>query len=330
MGIAHADDNNEVGAGGMAVDLSLILGGLTLLLLGGESLVRGAVALARRLGVSELLIGLTLVGAMTSAPELMVSVSAALEGAPDMALGNVVGSNVANLLLIVAAGALVRPLDVPRSMLLHDGVINFVAAALLAGLAVHGEIGRGPGVALFGCLVWYLWRAYRLERPRHRASIHEKEARELEKPALSPAIALTACVGGMAGLVVGAAILVKGGTGLARAFGVSEAVIGLSLLAVGTSLPELATSVIAAWRRHTQVAVGNVFGSCIFNSLGIAGTLAPLPVATELAVRDVWVMVAVSALVPLLMAWRRRVGRAMGWGFALVYGGYVAALFMPA
>lgn len=317
----------------MVADLALVLGGLFLLLVGGESLVRGAVALARRLGVSELLIGLTLVGAMTSAPELMVSVSAALEGVPDMALGNVVGSNVANLLLIVAAGALVRPLDVSRPMLLHDGVVNFVAAALLAGLAVHGEIGRWPGLALFACLLWYLWRAYRLERPRHRASIHEKEARDLEKPRLVPLAALVASIGGVVGLVVGAAILVKGGTGLARVFGVSEAVIGLSLVAVGTSLPELATSVIAAWRGHTQVAVGNVFGSCIFNALGIVGLaalVAPLPVAPELATRDVWVMVAVSALVPLLMGWRSRVGRGMGWGFLLAYGGYMFALFAPA
>lgn len=317
----------------MLTDLLLVLAGLILLLLGGEALVRGAVALARRMGVSELVIGLTLVGAMTSAPELMVSVSAALEGAPDMALGNVVGSNVANLLLIVAAGAMVRPLDVPRQMLLHDGVINFVAAALLAGLAVHGEIGRWQGLALFAALLWYLWRAYRLERPHHRSSIHEKEARELEKPALSPFWAFFASAGGVAGLVVGAAILVKGGTGLARTFGVSEAVIGLSLVAVGTSLPELATSVIAAWRKHTQVAVGNVFGSCIFNSLGIAGlagVVTPLPVADELVARDVWVMVAVSALVPALMAWRGKVGPMMGWGFLAVYGAYMATLFFAA
>lgn len=317
----------------MIADLALCLAGLVLLLVGGEALVRGCVALARKLGLSELLIGLTLVGAMTSAPELMVSVSAALEGAPDMALGNVVGSNIANLLLIVAAGAMVRPLDVPRPMLLHDGVINVVAAFALAALAVHGQIGRGPGLALLACLVWYLWRSYRLEKPRHRASIHEKEARELETPGLAPMMAVLASLGGLIALVVGAAILVKGGTGLARAFGVSEAVIGLSLLAVGTSLPELATSMIAAWRGHTQVAIGNVFGSCIFNSLGIVGLAslaAPLPVAAELVGRDVWVMVAVSLVVPALMAWRGVVGRGLGWGLLVSYGGYVGWLFVPA
>lgn len=314
----------------MAHDLALTLGGLVLLLLGGEALVRGSVALARRLGISELVIGLTLVGAMTSAPELMVSVSAALEGAPDMALGNVVGSNIANLSLILAAGAMVRSLEAPRAMLLHDGVINVVAAALVAGLAVHGTVGRWSGAGLLVVLVWYLWRAYRLERPRHRASIHEKEAREMEKPALALPVAVGASLGGLAALVVGAAILVQGGTGLARAFGVSEAVIGLSLLAVGTSLPELATSVIAAWRGHTQVAVGNVYGSCIFNSLaivGLAAQVAPLPVAAELVARDVWVMVAVSLVVPLLSGWRSRVGRPMGWGLLVFYAGYMAVLF---
>lgn len=317
----------------MLIDLSLTVAGLVLLLAGGEALVRGSVAVARALGVSELVIGLTLVGAMTSAPELMVSVSAALEGAPDMALGNVVGSNIANLLLIVAAGALIRPLQVSRPMLLHDGVINFVAAALVAGLAVHGHIGRWQGLVLVSCLIWYLWRAYQLEKRNHRASIHEKEARDLEKPALPHWLALVLCVGGVVALVVGAAILVKGGTGLARAFGVSEAVIGLSLVAVGTSLPEMATSMIAAWRGHTQVAIGNVFGSCIFNSLaivGIAAILAPLPVAAELLGRDLWVMVAVSALVPLGMAWRSRVGTGWAWGSLVAYGGYMAWLFMPA
>jgi len=317
----------------MLIDLSLSIAGLILLLGGGEALVRGAVAVARGLGVSELVIGLTLVGAMTSAPELMVSVSAALEGAPDMALGNVVGSNIANLLLIVAAGALIRPLQVTRSMLLHDGVINFVAAALVAGLALHGDVGRWQGLVLASCLVWYLWRAYQQEKANHRASIHEKEARELEKPALSHWVALILCTCGVVALVIGAAILVKGGTGLARALGISEAVIGLSLVAVGTSLPEMATSMIAAWRGHTQVAVGNVFGSCIFNSLGIVGLaaiLAPLPVAAELLGRDLWVMVAVSALVPLTMALRFRVGTGWGWGYLLAYLGYMAMLFIPA
>lgn len=317
----------------MITDVSMVVGGLLLLLFGGEALVRGAVALARRFGVSELVIGLTLVGAMTSAPELMVSVSAALEGAPDMALGNVVGSNIANLLLVVSAGAMVRPLVVSRPLLLHDGVINFVAAALLAGLAVHADIGRWQGIALLVCLLWYLWRTYVREKPQRRQTVHEKEARDLEQPALPALPALLATIGGVVALVIGAAILVKGGSGLARAFGVSEAVIGLSLIAVGTSLPELVTSVVAAWRGHTQVALGNAFGSCIFNSLGIVGvaaTLMPLPVAAELASRDVWVMVAVSALVPLAMVFTSRVGRGLAVTLLVGYGGYMAVIFLGA
>lgn len=314
-------------------DTLLTLAGLFLLLVAGEGLVRGAVTVARSLKVSELVIGLTLVGAMTSAPELMVSVSAAMEGVPDMALGNVVGSNITNLLLITACAALVRPLDVSRSLLLHDGVINFVAAALLAGLAVHATIDRWHGIVLVLCLLWYLWQTYRREKPQHRLSIHEKEARDLERPKMPIWLALLLSIGGVAGLVVGAAILVKGGTGLARSLGVSEAVIGLSLIALGTSLPELATSMIAAWRGHTQVALGNVFGSCIFNVLGIVGIaagLVPLPVAAELAGRDVWVMVAVSALVPLTMVVGGPVGRGRGALYLGGYGTYVWVLFAAA
>lgn len=314
-------------------DIFLTLVGLLLLLVAGEGLVRGAVIVARSFGVSELMIGLTLVGAMTSAPELMVSVSAAIEGVPDIALGNVVGSNITNLLLIVASAALLRPLDVSRSMLLHDGVINFVAAALLTGLAVHGAIDRWHGIILALCLLWYLWQTYRREKPQHRRSIHEKEARDLERPKMPIWLALLLTIGGVAGLVIGAALLVKGGSGLARSLGVSEAVIGLSLIALGTSLPELATSMIAAWRGHTQVALGNVFGSCIFNTLGIVGIAAgavPLPVAAELAGRDIWVMVAVSALVPLTMAVGGPVGRGRGILYLAAYGAYVWVLFAGA
>lgn len=314
-------------------DILLTFAGLVLLLVAGEGLVRGAVTVARSLKVSELMIGLTLVGAMTSAPELMVSVSAAIEGVPDMALGNVVGSNITNLLLIVASAALIRPLDVPRPMLLHDGVINFVAAALLAGLAVHATIDRWHGITLVLCLLWYLWQTYRREKPQHRRSIHEKEARDLERPKMPVWTALLLTIGGVAGLVIGAVILVKGGTGLARSLGVSEAVIGLSLIALGTSLPELATSVIAAWRGHTQVALGNIFGSCIFNTLGIVGIaagLVPLPVAAELAGRDIWVMVAVSALVPLTMAMGGPVGRTRGGAYLACYALYVWTLFAGA
>ncbi|TNC98271.1 MAG: putative K+-dependent Na+/Ca+ exchanger family protein [Stygiobacter sp.] len=314
-------------------DILLTLVGLFLLLVAGEGLVRGAVTVARSLRVSELVIGLTLVGAMTSAPELMVSVSAAMEGVPDMALGNVVGSNITNLLLVVGVAALLRPLDVTQSLLLHDGVINFVAAALLAGLAVHASIDRWHGIVLVLCLLWYLWQTYRREKPQHRRSIHEKEARDLERPKMPVWLALLLSIGGVAGLVVGAALLVKGGTGLARSLGVSEAVIGLSLIALGTSLPELATSMIAALRGHTQVALGNIFGSCIFNTLGIVGIAAgvvPLPVAAELAGRDVWVMVAVCALVPLSMAVGGPVGGGRGALYLGAYGAYVWVLFAAA
>lgn len=308
-----------------------VAAGLLLLLIGGEALVRGAVAIARRFGVSELVIGLTLVGAMTSLPELVVSLRAAAAGEPGLALGNVVGSNTANLLLILGAGGLVRPLVAPRLSVLRDGGVNLGAGIILAVLAFDGAFQRFDGLLLLALMAGYLWGSYHLERQARRQTVHVKEAKELESPRLSPLAAAVGTVVGLAGLVVGAEVLVNGAVGIARNLGVSEAVIGLSLVAVGTSLPELATSVVAAWRRHTEVAIGNAVGSCIFNTLAIIGTSAtftPYAADAEVVDRDLWVMLAVSAAILPLLGIPQRLGRGMSMIFVLVYAGYAAWLFI--
>lgn len=305
-----------------------IAAGLALLLVGGEVLLRGAVAIARRAGVSELLIGLTLVGFMTSLPELLVSVRAATTDQPGLALGNVVGSNIANLLLILGAGALVRPLATPRPTVLRDGGINLAAGLALALLALDGMFGRLDGALLVAGLGAYLAFSYRVEKHARRGT-HVNEAKELESPRLALAAALSGTLAGLAALLLGADLLVDGAVGLARRAGVSEAMIGLSLVAVGTSLPELATSVIAAARRHTEVAVGNAVGSCIFNTLAIIGAssfVAPYAADAEVTGHDLPVMLTVSFAL-LILAWPQRMGRGAAVIALLAYGLYLGWLF---
>lgn len=308
---------------------AMIAAGLVLLLMGGESVVRGAVALARRLGVSELVVGLTLVGTLTSLPELLVSLRAAADGAPGLALGNAIGSNIANLLLILGAAAMVHPLKATGTAARRDGMVNVGAAMLVAGLATNGFIERWQGAALVLTLALYLVASYHWALKSPHPDLHEKEVRELTAPPLALPWASIATLAGLAALLVGAQLLVDGSVALARSAGLSEAVIGLTLVAIGTSFPELATSVVAAWRRHTDVAIGNAVGSCLFNSLGIVGMAAltmPLQVEPELAYADVWVMLAVSAMTTFVMVRFGRIGRRAGMFFLatyIVYGSWL-------
>ncbi len=253
----------------------LVLGGLVLLFLGGEGLVRGAVSIARRLNISELVIGLTLVGFGTSVPELVTSLQAVQRGAVGIAIGNVVGSNIANVLLVLALAVLVRPVLVNRSAIARDASVMIAATALLCALIWFDQFGRLTGVALVGMLVAYLVFSIVADQNRAdpAAQMHAEEGETVEAYYPLPIAALIA-VAGLAGVVLGANFLVEGSVVIARQFGLSEAVIGLTIVAVGTSLPELATSVVAAARGRGDVALGNVIGSNIFNILGILGLTA--------------------------------------------------------
>ena len=309
------------------------LGGLVLLFAGGEWLVRGAVAVSRRLGISPLLMGMTIVAASTSSPELVVSLEAALEGRSDIAIGNVVGSNIFNILGVLGAAALIAPVAVKPRELRRDTAAMVASALAIALISQTGEIGRVAGAVLTTGLVSYYVYSYRAEFKRPQfpsAELHRHEAEEIET---LPSIKLGAgfLAGGLVGLVIGAQLLIFGATDIARVLGISEAVIGLTLVAVGTSLPELATSVVAAVRKHSDVAVGNVVGSNIFNVLGILGVaslIRPIGVAEQIAQRDVWVMVAASvALAPLLLV-RGRIGRVVGAAAVGLYIAYVTTLLM--
>ena len=307
----------------MLFDLMLVALGLVALLAGGEGLVRGAVAVAQRAGLSPLVIGLTLVGFGTSAPELMTSLVAALDGLPGIALGNVVGSNIANVFLILGAAAVIAPVAA-RSMVGRDGYVMIAATALTAAFVLTGTVGFWAGAACVIGLLAYL--AYTLLT----GSAEEAEVPDTVDP-LWQGFAFFAA--GLVAVVLGANWLVDGASSVARVIGISEAVIGLTIVAVGTSLPELVTSVLAARRGHAEIAVGNVIGSNIFNVLGILGVTAmvtPLSVPAEMTGITIWVFAA-SALVPVALAIAfGRLGRAIGFGMVALYAAYTVTLVVGA
>ena len=311
----------------MGWDVLMVALGLGVLLVAGDLLVRGAVNLSLQLGVPAAIVGLTVVAFGTSAPELLVSVQAMLAGVPDLALGNVVGSNIANVLLVLGVPALIAAVPVLRAEVRRDYLIMVGASVGFVGMAFLGPIGWPQALVLLGALALMLGDAVR----RGRAQRVPVEALEGADPGLGRGrIALFLGLG-IIGLPLGAELLVRGSVGIARSLGVTEAVIGLTLVAVGTSLPELATTVIAALRRQAGVAMGNVLGSNIFNLLGIvgvAGLVGTIPVAPELLTRDLWVMLAAAALLGWFVATGRSIGRV--WGLALVsaYGTYLAILAM--
>lgn len=308
----------------MIVDLLLVLAGLALLVVGGDAIVKGAVNLALRLGLSPLVVGLTVVAFGTSAPELLVSVSAALSGATDIALGNVVGSNIANVLLILGATALVMAIDPRKADLRESWAMMIAATVLVIALAFVGPIGRLSGVVLLIALALILTR--QIMTGRVSSDDEMPEGAELGARWVQIAIWLGI---GIVALPIGAHLLVTGAADIARLFGLSEAVIGLTLVAIGTSLPELAASVASALRGRSDLALGNVVGSNIFNLLAILGLTSmvdTLPVPEQMLRLDVWVML-VSALLLGPILWRGVViGRAMGAVLLAAYAVYIGAL----
>ena len=303
----------------------MIAAGLVLLVLGGDLLVKGAVNLALRLGVTPLVVGLTVVAFGTSAPELIVSLSAALGGSTDIAVGNVVGSNIANVLVILGTSAVVagiptQDVDVRSSWMKMIG-----ASMVLILLALTGEIGRLEGILLLAGLAFVLWRQLRSGRAEGPGTV---EGAQLGARRSRIALWL---ISGLVALPLGAQLLVSGASDIARAIGISETVIGLTLVAIGTSLPELAATAAAARRGQAAVALGNVVGSNLFNILailGITATVAPLPIAPRIVRFDLWVMLATSlALWPFLFR-GLAISRLVGAGLLALYAAYVAVLIL--
>ena len=303
------------------MNIVLILVGFVVLVVGGELLVRGAVALARRLRLSSLVIGVTVVGFGTSAPELATSLVAAIEDAPGIAVGNVVGSNIANILLILGLAAVLMPIPVDRKALRRDSVALIAATLAAVAILAWGEAGRLSGAVLFAGLITYLTYVIRTS-PRPDA--------EDEAMLVTGGRAALYLVAGLGAMIGGAMLLVQGAVALAEAAGVSEEVIGLTIVAVGTSLPEMVTSVIAARKGEGDIALGNVVGSNIFNILGILGLTAlihPITVPAGMTLRDGGILLAATVALLVVCRTGLRVTRSEGAAFLGLYGLYLWLLW---
>lgn len=305
----------------MLTYILLLLIGILFLYGGGELLIRGAVSAAQRLGVSPLFSGLVIVGFGTSSPELIVSLQAALQGSSDIATGNIIGSNISNILLILGVSAMVAPLDVAVKTLKRDGTALLGSVLLLLLLLMDGVIGLGGGLILVVSLLAYIVYAYMDER---RMESHV-EASGVTGSHLKPVyLILIQIASGLILLITGSGFLIDGATGIALFLNLSEALIGLTVVALGTSIPELTVSVVAVWREETDIAIGNVLGSCIYNVLGILGItsiFSSLTIAHRMILFDQWVLLAVTILFVIFMATRQRVTRIEG---VISFSGYVA------
>jgi len=338
------------------VDIVAVVGGLVILLWTGDLLVRGAVALAERLNIPALIIGLTIVAFGTSAPELVVGIQAGLASgtnadAAGIALGNVVGSNIANVLLVLGVPAIIYPMCCNQPAIRRNTFMMLGATFIFIALCFDGGLSTLDGAILFFLILAYLaYSAHRVTRERKpepaaaspAKSADDDEAGEMASeledledvgnlPRSNGMIALY-ILGALIGLPIGANLVVNHGVDLAYAVGISPTVIGLSVIALGTSLPELATTVVAALRKHSAVALGNVIGSNLFNLLavmGITALVAPIdiPLEDRFLSFDLWVMVAASLLLLPYVLGRFKIGRVSGVLFCIAYVAFVAFLF---
>jgi cation:H+ antiporter len=328
----------------------LILIGLVLLFVGGEALVRGSVSLARKFNVSELIIGLTLVGFGTSAPELVTSLKAISNGSVGIAVGNVMGSNIANIFFILGLAALIRPITTNPEGLTRDFAVMLAATALFVFLLQFDGFTRIAGILMVLSLVVYVVSTIAHDR-KHRdaaADLHTAEGEQISTSYSVP-VSLLMAVAGLAALIFGAGYLVDGATELARNAGISETLIGLTIVAVGTSLPELATSLIAAIRGRSDIAIGNIIGSNTFNILGILGIATaykPFSVYGDVSAgamsnagqtnlftsTDVGAMVLAAFLLILFALTGRQLARWEGAVLLVAYGLYIGMIsgLMPA
>lgn len=304
----------------MLSDIVIIIIGIYIVLKGADLLTEGAVSLAQRMDMPKMLIGLTVVAVGTSMPEFFVSVTSALQGTTDLAVANVVGSNIFNVLLIAGVSAAVSPMVISRSTVRRDIPVAILASFLLLGFGIHGGIPRWAGLLFLALLVVYTLFAIRTATPDENSETVMKS------------YTLTGAIGrvviGLAGLVVGSDCFVSSATDVAAMLGVSEAVIGLTIVAGGTSLPELATSVVAARKGQSAIAMGNVIGSCVYNILliiGVTGVIAPMTI-NGLTIVDFSMMMVSIALLWLFSFTRYKVERWEGWLMIAIFACYLTWL----
>ncbi|WP_198670613.1 calcium/sodium antiporter [Oceanicella sp. SM1341] len=305
------------------MDIVWVLAGLVLLVVGGDVLVKGAVGLSLKLGIPALIVSLTIVAFGTSAPELLISVKSALEGLPGLAIGNVVGSNIANVLLVLGIPALIAPIATRDCESGRSFVIMMAVMVLFTVLCFLAPLVWWHGLVLLGVLALVIgenmWSA---KKSRDADMAEELDEVDPHLPGWKLGLLIVA---GIVALPIGASLLIEGAKGIATAAGISDAAIGLTLVAVGTSLPELATSVMAAIRRQADVAMGNVIGSNIFNIgaiMGVTSFFGPVAVDQSFLDYDLWVMLAVGLLLAPFICKIPVLGRVSGALFVLLYAGY--------
>ena len=317
-----------------------LLAGFVILLVSGDLLVRGSVSLAVKLGVPALVIGLTVVAFGTSAPELVVSVRAATTDAPGIAIGNIVGSNIANVLLVLGLPALIRPTDCNQEFVGRNTCYVVGATVIFMLLCFLGPLKMWHGAILFALIVAFLIESGRRANLAAASNSRSEETEEEEIDEIdgvsglprTPSMIALFVLAGLIGLPFGAQLIVENATDIARTFGISQAAIGLTVIALGTSLPELATTLAAVVRGHSALALGNVLGSNMFNLLAIMGLtaiLAPVPIPESILRYDLWIMLAATlAVVPFVIR-RSAIRRLPAAGFVLAYCAYVFFVFAP-
>ena len=310
----------------MTAQFFILIAGLLLILLGANYLVDGASSIAKRFGLSEFIIGVTIVGIGTSAPEMVVSFMSAIQGKADMAIGNIVGSNIFNTAMILGVTALIAPLTITRSNLRKDIPLNIIVTILLIALGMNftitglgkDQLSRIDGAILFGIFVWYLWSSFRSDSA-------DDEDEPIKQHSI--AISMLMITGGLAGLIFGGRLFVNSATEIARMFGVSDKFIAITVMAAGTSMPELATCVVAAIKGRGQLALGNILGSNISNILLILGgsaIISPLSF-TGMTMADLGTILGCSLFI-LLSAWlfkKKSLDRVEGAVLLLIEAGYM-------
>jgi len=312
------------------VEYLLVIGGLILLVIAGDKLVEGSVIIAERLNVSKLVIGITVVSFGTSAPELVVGIDAALSGVPEIALGNVVGSNIANILLVLGIPALIYPFICDDKEIRHSLFYMMLATVLFILLSFYGPLHIWQGLLLITLLILFLFYAVKRARNNARIKKHKTNYAERVLESVEPlqgsrtpmVKAVIAIILGLGGLVLGAHFLVDGAITIARTAGISEAVIGLTVVAIGTSLPELVTSLMAARNNHGDVAIGNIIGSNLFNILAIMGVtslIAPVTIPDEFFRVDFPILLVTSLMLIPLATGKIKINRLTGLAFSTMY-----------
>lgn len=311
------------------IDYLLLITGIVLLAIGGDNLVRGAVGLSERFHVPHLIIGLTVVAVGTSLPEMLVSVQAALEGAPGIAIGNIIGSNIANILLVLALPSLIRPTACNEPGMWKNLMVMLGMIIVFMGMLAKGSVERYDGAILLVLIVMYSYDQVNAARGHRRAVTAAGHAEDIKAPR-RPAIIALMLAGGMIALPIGAQLTILGATGIATRLGISDEVIGLTVVAVGTSLPELATGLLAVIRRNHSVALGNVVGSNIFNTgliMGVTAGIVPVPVGDRIVRFDMWVMLGAGLLAAAFALRKRPIGRSAGMAMLVAYCVYAAVSY---